>query len=134
MELPDKNNKLKKLYLYREKIRVPKYFWKLVYDPKTSRGIGIITSNNPYLGRNATLKICKDICQENNWLNYNATIEWKDSSKGLTICCSVTEMRKLFEEVPYVEVDGVLSGPHAPEIRRIEGRRPEYARGYDDDD
>lgn len=131
LELPDNKGKLQKMYLYQRKIRVPKYFWKLIYDPKTSRGIGIITSNNPYLGNNATLKICKNICLENNWLNRNATIEFKDPSKGLTICCTVNELRETFTEVPFINVEGVLSGPHGPNVTR-KGIKEQQRLNYDE--
>lgn len=134
LELPDEKGKLRKLYLYQTKIRVPKYFWKLVYNPKTSQGVGIITSNNPFMEKNATLKICKNICLEHNWLNHNATIEFKDPSQGLTICCSVNDLRQQFTEVPYVEVQGVLSGPHGPVITRkgTKEQNRNYSHSYDD--
>ncbi|XP_065212829.1 uncharacterized protein LOC135840304 [Planococcus citri] len=112
LELPDDKGKLQKIHLNGNKIRVPEYFWKLVYDPQTSSGIGIITSNNPYLEKTATLKICKNICYENNWLNHNATIEFKDPSQGLTICCTVNELRKAIPEVPFVNVQAILRGPN----------------------
>lgn len=112
LELPNEKEKLTKIYLNGNKVRVPLYFWKLVHDPLSSTGIGIVTSNNPYMAKDATLKVCKNICFENNWLNYNATIEFKDPSQGLTICCTVNELRQAFPEVPFVNVQGILKGPN----------------------
>lgn len=114
MELEDERKIPRKLYLNYQKnvIPVPLYFWKVVYHPKTKQGISLITSNNPYLAKNTKLPFCKDICFDKGWANANITGEFAIAGKGLTVCCTYSELRKAVPHVPFLEVQDILRGPH----------------------
>lgn len=113
VELEDEKGKLQKIYLNNQKrsIPVPMYYWKVVCNPKTKNGIGLVTSNNPYLKTGTKISFCKDICSSNGWANNNMAKEFQDITKGLTVCCSVSELRKVIPHIPFVDVEGVLKGP-----------------------
>ncbi|XP_065226766.1 uncharacterized protein LOC135850008 isoform X1 [Planococcus citri] len=95
--LPDVNNNEQELYLYEDEnknplLKVPKLFWKLVYDMNQDQGVVIIGVNNPYLKKiPSDYIICKNICNKIRWLpEFN-----KDNSKGYIYCCEMDEFLKV---------------------------------------
>lgn len=80
-------------------VEVPKYFWKVLRDPDTGKGIGLITFNNMFA--TAHEKICPDICTSSKWNHRHAgTNGFSDFSRGFTYCCDVNELRKKIPNIP----------------------------------
>lgn len=83
-------------------IPVPKWIWKLVYEPSTKEGIVFLVVNNPY-----TLSFtCSCVCARTKW-----TLAWNrtDRNKGYVYCCSVDNFRRVFSGLPDFEVTGLLT-------------------------
>jgi hypothetical protein len=83
-------------------IPVPKWIWKLVYEPGTKEGIAFLVVNNPY-----TLNfICSCVCAQTKW-----TLAWnrRDRNNGYVYCCSVGNFRRVFSGLPDFEVTGLLT-------------------------
>ncbi|XP_066149550.1 uncharacterized protein [Euwallacea fornicatus] len=86
---------------------VPKYFWKIAYEPKTRRAIVFIVLNDPHT-KDATPDVfCQDTCLEHGFLK-NA---WKNASSGYVFCCSVSDFKKEVKSSPELEVSAVLPDP-----------------------
>lgn len=88
---------------------VPKWIWKLVYEPSTQEGIVFLVVNNPY-----TLSFtCSCVCAQTKW-----TLAWnrRDRSNGYVYCCSVDNFRRVFSGLPDFEVTGLLTKnrPYTP--------------------
>jgi hypothetical protein len=99
------------IYLGSDILPVPKWVWKLVYEPNTREGIVFLVVNNPY-----TLSFtCSCVCARTKW-----TLDWNraDRSKGYVYCCSVNEFRRIFSGLPDFEVTGLLTKdrPYTPVI------------------
>lgn len=108
MELND-GEKAHEIYLgySTKKVRVPKYFYKMVYQPSTKQGIVLVTSNNPYL-KNTDLDsatFCEDVCTKYNW-QLKQSIE-----RGYTFCCTMNSFRDIVKEAPQLDVVTVLAFP-----------------------
>jgi hypothetical protein len=94
---------------------VPRWVWKLVYEPSTQEGIVFIVVNNPYTRSFA----CGCVCAQTKW-----TLAWNraDKSNGYVYCCSVAEFRTVFSGLPDFDVTGLLKKdrpytPVFPEVR-----------------
>ncbi|CAK1589102.1 unnamed protein product [Parnassius mnemosyne] len=103
------------IYLYSDVnnnpvVPVPKYFYKVVYEPKTKRGIAFVGINNPHYtpAEARALFFCHDICRENNnfgWLSWHPDT----SSEGYAFCCTVNDFRDTVSHLPDFEVTGLLT-------------------------
>lgn len=81
---------------------VPKWVWKLVYEPGTKEGIVFLVVNNPYVMQ----FICSCVCAQTKW-----TLAWnrQDMNKGYVYCCTVGNFRRVFSGLPNFEVTGLLT-------------------------
>ncbi|XP_050355779.1 uncharacterized protein LOC126776961 [Nymphalis io] len=113
-QLLNSRNQTVDLYLYNDinnnpVIPVPLYYYKVVYEPSTKRGIAFVGINNPYYNLNEARELffCKDICRNNNfrWLSWHPD----SSSEGYTFCCTVPDFRNTIRHLPEFEVLNVLS-------------------------
>lgn len=104
LELEDRNNDAKKIYLEpnKELMPVPLLFWKMLYDAIDNSCIVFVVHNNPFLDQ-APSHVCKNICASNGWPNDMTNI-----SKGFTYCCSYSDFKKVVSSVPQIECKGVL--------------------------
>ena len=61
LEYPDKNNNPTDIFLARQEsfVPAPKYYWKVVQDPKTKTGVVFIGSNDPH-GTSAPSELCSN--------------------------------------------------------------------------
>lgn len=106
--LPDENNEQQELYLLAEGdvrgIAIPKYFWKVVHDPVSKKGIAFIGANNPYQFDEENDVFCDNICDEISW------VTWKpdDIVLGYGFCCEVDDFRKTVGYFPKFTVTGLL--------------------------
>nr|AKB95586.1 DNA/RNA non-specific endonuclease [Chilo suppressalis] len=90
-------------------IPVPQYFYKVVYEPSTKRGIAFVGINNPYYtpAEARAMFFCKDICRGNtafSWLSWDPD----DPSEGYTFCCSIPDFRFTVNHLPQLEVRDIL--------------------------
>ncbi|XP_059046713.1 uncharacterized protein LOC131842199 [Achroia grisella] len=91
-------------------IPVPQYFYKVVYEPGTKRGIAFVGINNPYytLAEARKLFFCADICRGSR---YFAWLSWHpdNPNEGYTFCCTVPDFRQTVHQLPVFEVTGLLT-------------------------
>lgn len=84
------------------KIEVPEYIFKIVYNPKRKAAIVFVTSNNAFMERNKFQPFCSDVCVE-------ANLGFKQSAKqGFTFCCSYEQFNK-FATIRALNVDQLLT-------------------------
>ncbi|XP_052744722.1 uncharacterized protein LOC112054117 [Bicyclus anynana] len=112
--LVDKSGRRVEIYLYNDVnnnpvIRVPQYFYKVVYDPSTKRGIAFVGINNPYYTASEARELffCEDICRRSgnfSWLSWHPD----NPAEGYTFCCTVPDFRNTIMHLPEFEVTGVL--------------------------
>ena len=93
-------------------IRVPNFFWKIVYDPARYEAIAIIGTNDPFSKEiNDDMFLCPDISDSPDvaWL----TKSWKnrkDIWSGLSYVCLYDELKEVVPIIPDIKVKGILSG------------------------
>ncbi|KAJ0172660.1 hypothetical protein K1T71_011799 [Dendrolimus kikuchii] len=90
-------------------IPVPQYFYKVVYEPSTQRGIAFVGLNNPYYTRAEAhdLFFCEDFCRGNRdflWLTWHPD----NPAEGYTFCCSIPDFRNTVHHLPQFEVTSIL--------------------------
>lgn len=96
------------MYLLDElQLKVPKWFWKVIYSPSTSQGIAMITLNNPHV-TNVTKSelLCKNICVGTHWQRP----DWTKFDKGYTYCCNVNDLIKTITFLPKMNITSNLLG------------------------
>lgn len=103
------------IHLYTDKnnnpvIPVPEYYYKVVYEPTTLRGIAFVGINNPYYSPDeARAKFfCKDWCRGNTefyWLSWHPD----NAAEGYTFCCTVDDFRRTINHLPSFEVVSLLT-------------------------
>lgn len=91
-------------------IPVPKYFYKVVHEVNSKRGISFIGINNPYYTANEarSLFFCRDVCRNNTqfqWLSWDPN----DPAKGYTFCCTVEDFANTVRHLPHFTVEGLLT-------------------------
>ncbi|GBP50263.1 hypothetical protein EVAR_88099_1 [Eumeta japonica] len=114
-QLTDIYGKRVDLYLFNDRnnnpvIPIPLYFYKVVYEPATTRGTAFVGINNPYYSpaEAKDLFFCRDVCRGNanfSWLIWRAD----SSSDGYAFCCTIPDFRNTVEHLPYFEVVGLLT-------------------------
>ena len=98
----DKNNK--------GYIRVPRFYWKIIYDPVRYLAFAIVGVNDPFSEEiTKDMFLCPDISDSPNaaWL----TKSWKERktiSQGVSYACLYEELRKAVPSVPDLKVKGIL--------------------------
>lgn len=86
-------------------VRVPKFFYKIIYQPSTRNGIAVVTSNDPYLKNTKSATFCANICHKYNWmLNDN-------KEGGYTFCCTMDSFYSIVKEAPHFKTVDVLKFP-----------------------
>lgn len=90
-----------------KRIPVPKFFWKVLYEPETQLGVALIGINNPHLAPEdvAVHKICPEISDHPLILELP---EPGNIIKGVCYACSVPDAQKYILDMPKLEVSGVL--------------------------
>uniref|UniRef100_A0A8D8V9W2 Uncharacterized protein n=1 Tax=Cacopsylla melanoneura TaxID=428564 RepID=A0A8D8V9W2_9HEMI len=84
-------------------IPVPETFFKIVIEPESSRGIGLVCSNNPSLQQAPKLLCKQDICAANKW-----PVMQDDFRKGYCYCCDVQELSSTVAFLPQMKTKSVL--------------------------
>ena len=105
--LPNKDGVETPLYLGgdRKVLRVPQFYWKVVYQPDTRRGVAFVGLNNPYYELTEQDKFCDDICGQYSWAGWQTT----DQTAGYGFCCDINQFKKVVTTLPEdIVADGLL--------------------------
>ncbi|XP_059479957.1 uncharacterized protein LOC132199336 [Neocloeon triangulifer] len=87
-------------------LRVPHFFWKIVYEPATQKGVAFVGLNNPYIDSPGTdFYMCPDVCDQISWENWSPTVQ----QSGYGYCCDVNTIKGLVPEMPDIVVTGLLA-------------------------
>ncbi|XP_068623133.1 uncharacterized protein [Battus philenor] len=113
-QLLDQYGRWVDMYLYSDDnnnliIPIPMYYYKVVYEEASKRGIAFVGINNPHYTaeRARSLFFCPDKCRGNSdflWLTWHPD----DASEGYTFCCTVNDFRYTVSHLPNFEVTGLL--------------------------
>ncbi|KAK2581469.1 hypothetical protein KPH14_005136 [Odynerus spinipes] len=109
MTLPNARGKQQPIYLYvngtTRAIPVPKFYWKIIYDPQSKKGTAFVGLNDPFI-KSITddIYICPDISSKIKWLT------WLPRSifNGVSYACTVDDLRKAVPNIPEFKTTGVL--------------------------
>ncbi|XP_011864503.1 PREDICTED: uncharacterized protein LOC105560214 [Vollenhovia emeryi] len=107
MTMADIHGKQQPVHLHAESavMSVPRFYWKVIYDPLSKRGTAFVGLNDPFI-RLVTddVYLCADISERIKWL------EWRPRNiiSGISYACSVADLRKAVPAVPQIEVIGIL--------------------------
>ncbi|XP_035744118.1 uncharacterized protein LOC118451555 [Vespa mandarinia] len=111
MTLPNARGKQKDIYLYvndrTKAVPVPKFFWKIIYDPRSKKGTAFVGLNNPFIKSkdDGDNYICSDISSTIKWLKWNA----ENTTMGISYACTVDDLRKAVPTIPKFKTIGVLT-------------------------
>lgn len=86
-------------------VSVPKFYWKIIYDPLNKRGTAFVGLNDPFIESiTDDVYICKDISEKISWLN------WKpyDITGGISYACSIDDLRETVPNAPKLNVTDIL--------------------------
>lgn len=109
LKLPNSSDNLVDMYLMApDKLKVPKWYWKIIYSSSTQEGIALITLNNPHAKSVTSAELfCPNICQQTGWLRP----EFSSITKGYTFCCSVNSLATAVGTLPNLAVIKNMNGP-----------------------
>lgn len=106
--LDDVRGREQQLYLYnqdgRKALPVPRYYWKVVYNPKTKAGAAFVSFNNPYARVLTRDVFCETVCDQIKWVKWHPV----DVVKGVSFCCEVDHFRNVVEDLPEFKTKGLL--------------------------
>ncbi|XP_012258516.2 uncharacterized protein LOC105687437 [Athalia rosae] len=108
--LPDEKSIRRELYFYatgkERALPIPKFFWKIVYDPISRKGTAFVGVNDVYVTELTDDRfICEDVSGKIPWLS------WQPASirKGISYACAIDDLRKVVPTLPKLDVAGILS-------------------------
>lgn len=108
--LPNVDGNEQPLYFFasgdQRDLPIPKFFWKIIYDPLTQKGTAFIGVNNPYIVTiTSDYFICNDISSQISWLTWTP-----DNVKaGISYACEIDDLRKVVSTLPELEVVDILT-------------------------
>ncbi|XP_037798273.1 uncharacterized protein LOC119593415 [Penaeus monodon] len=99
LELDDVNANPVEVYLgltaSERVVPAPAVTWKVIYDKKNSRAVGVVGLNNPHITSPPT-PLCSDLCSSLPWIEFDVN----DLGHGFTYCCAVQDLRASIPHVP----------------------------------
>ncbi|CAD6233785.1 GSCOCG00007281001-RA-CDS [Cotesia congregata] len=109
MMIEDENNNQVPVYLFGNEthraLEVPRFFWKVIYQPETKKGTAFVGLNDPYQSAiTEDMFICKDLSERIKLINWNK----KSLSKGVSYACDVNHLRKVIPSIPDFPVEDIL--------------------------
>lgn len=105
LRLPNAAGEQKDVFLAAgNKIIVPNYFYKIIIDEQAKSGIVFVTSNNPFIARNAIHPFCEDVCVRSG-LDMK---QFSDPRRGYTFCCEYDDF-----------IGQVTIAPHSHRIQKL---------------
>lgn len=84
---------------------VPKFYWKVIYDPLSMRGTAFVSLNDPFI-KSITddVYLCTDISKKIKWVHWKP----RDIISGISYACSVADLQKAVPVVPPLDVIDIL--------------------------
>lgn len=100
LELQDVNGDMVKIFLYAgDKLPVPRFYWKIIYNPSAGTGVAVVGINNPHLKSiPSEMVLCPKIANHPLLERLHDHVE--DISRGYMYACRVEDLAKMVEEVP----------------------------------
>ncbi|XP_059608101.1 uncharacterized protein LOC132255944 [Phlebotomus argentipes] len=89
------------------RIPVPKFYYKVVFEPRTSSAIVFIGVNNPYATRQEITDeymLCRDVGDRVNWLNWDR----ERLSLGFSYACEWHDFVRVVDHLPNLSVTRLL--------------------------
>ncbi|KAF7414763.1 hypothetical protein HZH68_003252 [Vespula germanica] len=110
MTLPNARGKQQDIYLYvngtSRAVPVPKFYWKIIYDPRSKKGTAFIGLNDPFIESiTEDIYICSDISSKIKWLLWRPN----DIKAGISYACTVDDLRKAVPTIPKIQTVGILT-------------------------
>ncbi|CAH0721640.1 unnamed protein product, partial [Brenthis ino] len=111
-QLRDASGRFVDIYLEsNNRVPVPLYYYKVVYDASRRRGTAFVSINNPYytLAEARGLQFCTDRCRDNSAFSW---IGWQPDNLaiGYSFCCTIPDFRSRIGHIPNFDVsNGLLS-------------------------
>ncbi|XP_038219003.1 hemicentin-1-like [Zerene cesonia] len=87
----------------RNKKKIPKLLWKVVYSIRLRAAIAIIQINSPIILDAKEIEkyvMCRDVTDKVKWLH---NPDWKDPSKGYTYICRIKDFLHAFNHIIYLK-------------------------------
>jgi len=99
MALEDVNGSMVEIYLHnRNKLPVPRFYWKIIYDPIANAGVAVVGLNNPHVKEiTDEYKICPALLNPSILAK---VYHPEDISKGFMYACRVEDLMAAVPEVP----------------------------------
>ncbi|XP_043251634.1 uncharacterized protein LOC122396923 [Colletes gigas] len=113
MTMADKNGQQQTIQLAEpgteKTLTVPKFFWKVIYDPVSKKGTAFVGLNDPFIPSiSESIYLCKDrIESKMEWINWMPT----NIKKGVSYVCPIDSLRRKIPTIPPLNVIGVLISP-----------------------
>ncbi|XP_076620721.1 salivary endonuclease-like [Colletes latitarsis] len=113
MTMADKNGQQQKIQLTepgtKKTLIVPKFFWKIIYDPVSKKGTAFVGLNDPFIPSiSGSIYLCKDRIESKiDWINWMPT----NIKKGVSYVCPINSLRKEIPTIPPLNVIGDLISP-----------------------
>jgi len=108
MTMENVHGKQRPIWLQTEKeiLSVPRFYWKIIYDPESKRGTAFVGLNDPFI-RSITddMYLCRDISNKIKWLEWHAD----DVTIGVSYACSIDDLRRAVPTIPALDVIGILA-------------------------
>lgn len=104
MTMEDVHGKQQPVYLHAN-VSVPKFFWKVIYDPLSKRGAAFVGLNDPFI-KSVTddIYLCTDISTKLEWL-----YRWNyDITAGISYACNIADLQKAVPTIPMLDVIDIL--------------------------
>jgi len=107
LQLEDKDGNMVDIYLddeLKSKVPVPRYFWKVIYDEKSKKGIAIVGVNNPH---KTEPDLCTPVEENISWLKF---LDLTDITSGPVYGCTVEDFANVVPEFPFPDGPNIFVG------------------------
>jgi hypothetical protein len=98
-QLEDINGNMVDIYLYNgDRLAVPRFYWKIVYDPVANAGVALIGVNNPHLAAiPEDYRLCPALSDHPL---LGGVSQPENIERGVVWACAVADFAKVVPEVP----------------------------------
>jgi len=103
LKYPNKDGVMTPMFLNGHSyVPVPKYYWKVLLDPKDNSAVVFIGLNDPHAEKPELL--CPNRCGEIPWVDWDVS----DVLRGYMYCCDVDSARKAIPAIPQFQSGELL--------------------------
>ncbi|KAF7408380.1 hypothetical protein HZH66_002917 [Vespula vulgaris] len=120
MTLPNARGKQQDIYLYANgtsrAVPVPKFYWKIIYDPQSKNGTAFVGLNDPFIKSiTEDIYICSDISSTIEWLTWRPN----DIKAGISYACTIDDLREAIPTIPKFQTVGILTNFYGQRHRKF---------------